>query len=145
MAVVLELIAAIPIAMDAEGTRHAMIYANKSLLSEEVHRCDPLHLDGCASNDCALQEYADRCEGCMCYSPGSGLKYCDGGTGTPGEQNSGCTYEARDHGILCDHHWQCKSKYCVSRFRQQPYTPLVVCALPRWLPVVAQRQCTRLS
>ena len=139
MAVVLELIAAIPIAMDAEGTRHAMIYANKSLLSAEAHRCDPLHPDGCLNNDCALQEYADRCEGCMCYSPGSGLKYCDGGTGTPGVQNSGCTYEARDRWKTCNHHWQCKSGRCVSRFRQHPYTPLVACALPRWLPVVAQR------
>ena len=72
--------------------------------------CDPAgDLVLCPDNSCAYEAYNDRCGGCMCYTAGNALGYCNGLAGSPGVPNSGCQLPVKTSGQVANYDWECVS------------------------------------
>ena len=71
--------------------------------------CDPVYPFKCRDNTCAYEAYNDRCGGCMCYTAGNALGYCNGLAGSPGVPNSGCQLPVKTRGQAANYDWECVS------------------------------------
>ena len=71
--------------------------------------CDPVNFSKCYDNSCAYEAYNDRCVGCMCYTAGNALGYCNGLAGSPGDPNSGCQLPVKTSGQPAYRDWECVS------------------------------------